>query len=112
MDTHTSTTDRTAEARDVYARDRGAGHGTTVVAWIALIVAALAMILSWMAYNRTGEDLEQKIQDAVNASVQEAQPAAQDATDATTEGVQDAGEALDAGPDGVDEDDTDTMRTQ
>lgn len=49
--------------------DRGAGHGTTVLAWIAVIVAALALILAWVAFNRTGQDLEDRIQESVQEAV-------------------------------------------
>jgi len=72
------------------------GRGASVVAWIALIVGIIALIIAWMAYNRAGVDLEQQIQ----TQVEESMRAAEDAT-------QDASDAIDAGPDGVDEDDTD-----
>lgn len=71
-------------------------RGASVVAWIALIVAIIALAIAWMAYNRTGEDLENQIQQQVEKSLNAAEDATQDASD-----------AIDAGPDGVDEDDTD-----
>lgn len=80
----------------VYTANRGA----SVVAWIALIVAIVALIIAWMAYNRTGADLEQQIQTQVEQSLNAAEDATQEATD-----------AIDAGPDGVDEDDTDVNTT-
>lgn len=55
--------------------DRSAGGGTTAVAWIALVAALLALALAWMAYNRTGENLEDRIQDAVNQSAQSVEEA-------------------------------------
>ena len=76
---------------------RGAGRGTTAVAWIALIAALLALTLAWMAYNRTGDDLENRIQQGV-----------QDAMVGAERGVNEGVNTLDEGPDGVDEDDTDT----
>ncbi|OYW42824.1 hypothetical protein B7Z28_01210 [Candidatus Saccharibacteria bacterium 32-45-3] len=76
--------------------DRGAGRGTTTVAWIALIAALLALALAWAAFNRTGQDLEDKIQQSVQESVQ-----------GIEEGAEQSGDAIDAGPDGIDEDDTD-----
>ncbi len=86
-------------ADQVYTTDRR-GRGASAVAWIALVVAILALILGWIAYNRTGEDLENQIQ----TQVQEGINAADDAAQSTEE-------AVDAGPDGVDEDDTDVQTT-
>ena len=80
----------------VYTRNRGA----SVVAWVALIVAILALILGWIAYNRTGDDLENQIQTKVQEGINAADNAAKDASN-----------AVDAGPDGVDEDDTDVQTT-
>ncbi len=74
---------------------------TSAVAWVALVVASLALILAWMAYNRTGADLEQQIRTQVQEGLNTAQDAAND-----------AGDAIDAGPDGVDEDDTDVQQAQ
>lgn len=71
-------------------------RGASVVAWIALIVAVIALVIAWIAYNRTGADLEDQIQTQVQQSLDAAESATQEATD-----------AIDAGPDGVDEDDTD-----
>ena len=76
----------------VYTTRRGA----SAVAWIALLVAAVALILAWIAYNRTGTDLEDQIKTQVQSSLNAAEQTTQDASD-----------AIDAGPDGVDEDDTD-----
>ncbi len=76
----------------VYTAHRGA----SAVAWIALIISIVALILAWVAYNRTGTDLEDQIKTQVQSSLD----AAEDATQTTTD-------AIDAGPDGVDEDDTD-----
>lgn len=76
------------------------GRGASAVAWIALIVAILALVLGWIAYNRTGEDLENQIQTRVTEALNAAENAAQDAE-----------KAVDAGPDGVDEDDTDVQPT-
>ena len=50
----------------IHTRNRGA----SAVAWIALIVAILALILGWIAYNRTGEDLENQIQTQVRRLLQ------------------------------------------
>lgn len=77
---------------------RGAGRGTTVVAWVALILALLALGFAWMAYNRTGEDLEDRIRQGVSEGLT-----------GIERGTDDAVDTLDAGPDGVDEDDTDVQ---
>lgn len=66
--------------RVVTVRDSARG-----MAVVALIVAIAALTLAWMAYNRTGADLEDRIAEQV-----------QNATDATERG-------LDTGPDGVDD---------
>jgi len=71
-------------------------RGTSVVGWIALIVAIIALAIAWMAYNRTGANLEEEVRIQVEKSLNAAEDATQDASD-----------AIDAGPDGVDEDDTD-----
>lgn len=79
-------------AETIYTERRGA----SAVAWIALILSIAALTLAWVAYNRTGENLEDQIQRQVEQSLNTAE-------DATRE----AGDRIDAGPDGVDEDDTD-----
>ena len=85
-----------AEENVVVAK-RGAGRGTTLLALLALLVALFALWLGWMAYERTGADLDQRIQQEV-----------QNAGQALDTGAQEVEDAVDAGPDGVDEDDTDT----
>lgn len=77
----------------VYSSNRGA----SAVAWIALIVAIIALILAWVAYDRTGAQLDEQIRAGVESSL-----------NATEQAAGDAADAIDAGPDGVDEDDTDT----
>ena len=71
-------------------------HGASIVAWIALVISIIALALAWMAYDRTGANLEQQIKTQVQEGINAADDAAQDASN-----------AIDAGPDGVDEDDTD-----
>lgn len=50
--------------------DRRGGSGA--VAWLALILAVLALVLAWMAYNRTGDNLENRIQQGVNRAAENA----------------------------------------
>lgn len=76
--------------RDTYVPvDRGAGRGTTTIAWIALLLSLLALGLAWWALNRTGADLTQRIQ-------QESREAAQ----SVQQGAQNTENAIDAGTDG------------
>ena len=75
---------------------RTVDRSASAVAWIALLIAVAAMVLGWLAYNRTGEDLENKIQRAVNSAVTTGSNQASDAIDS-------AENAADNGPDGVDD---------
>ncbi len=95
--------------------------GTTVVrsagstlAIIALVIALTALGLAWAAYNRSGEDLENQVQQGIEETTESTQDAANDASEAGQEAAEDAGEAgqnasdsveqgLDTGPDGVDD---------
>ena len=89
-----------ADREDVVVTNRGAGRGTTLLTWLALIVALLALWLAWAAYDRTGGNLDQRIQEQIQKSAENVQQGAQNVQD-----------AVDAGPDGVDEDPTDTPST-
>jgi sensor domain CHASE-containing protein len=42
----------------------------SALVWLALVLSVIALILAWIAYNRTGEDLESKIQEQVNRAQQ------------------------------------------
>ena len=64
----------------------------STTAMLALIISIAALTLSWIAYNRTGKDLEDSIAEQVNKASQNAQKA----TDTVEQN-------LDAGPDGVDD---------
>lgn len=41
----------------------------SVVAWLALLVAIAALTLAWLAYNRSGQDLEDRIQRQIDQSI-------------------------------------------
>jgi hypothetical protein len=73
----------------------------SIIGIIALIISIAALALAWMAYDRTGANLEQEIKTQVQQGVDSAQRATERATD-----------AIDKGPDGVDEDDTDVTPAQ
>ncbi len=85
-------------------------RGPSPVAWLALILASLALIIAWMAYNRSGKDLEDSVSDGVENVQQETQDAAdnvqngtQEAGEAVQEGTDTVEQGLDTGPDGVDD---------
>jgi sensor domain CHASE-containing protein len=42
----------------------------SALVWLAVVLSIVALILAWIAYNRTGEDLEAKIQEQVNSAQQ------------------------------------------
>lgn len=42
-------------------------------AWLALLLSLLALIVAWMAYNRTGDDLESRINQQVNEAIDKVQ---------------------------------------
>lgn len=79
-------------AETVYREKRS----SSLIGWIALVVAIVALALAWVAYDRTGANLEEQIRTQVQEGINAADNAADRAAD-----------AIDAGPDGVDEDDTD-----
>lgn len=41
----------------------------SAAAWLGIIIAIVALVLAWLAYNHTGEDLEAKIQRDINQAV-------------------------------------------
>lgn len=82
----------------------------STVSWTALIVAILALILAWTAFNRSGKDLEAMVADQVEVAVEEVREEYEQAEDAALEGVADtleigaagldsAADTLDAGAD-------------
>lgn len=86
-------------------RDNNHGHGgMRLLSWLALLLSLLALGLAYMAYQRTGADLSNEVQQQTD----QAQDAAGSAADTAEDKAQDAGQAIDAGPDGVDNDDTQT----
>lgn len=73
-------------------------NGNGIIAWLALVIAVIALALGWIAYNRTGVDLEQQIQAAAREAAeevnQEAREAEMEARQETGETLQNAGEEL------------------
>ncbi len=78
--------------------------GMKLLSWLALLLSLLALGLAYMAYQRTGANLKTDVQQGAN----QAEDAAGNAASKAGDKAQDAGQAIDAGPDGVDEDDTQT----
>lgn len=49
--------------------NRDTREGGDAVAWTAIIIAVLAMIFSWVAFNRSGADVSQVVQEEVNEAL-------------------------------------------
>lgn len=62
----------------------------SVVAWLALVLAIAALALGWIAYNRTGQDLESTIRNQVDESVNSVQQGAQDVQENVNQGANEA----------------------
>lgn len=69
-----------------------------MLSWIAIALSVLALVLSWMAYSAVS-DVDERIKRGVDSAVQ-----------TTKDAAKSTGDAIDAGPDGVDEDDTDVVQ--
>lgn len=46
-------------------------RGAHAVAWIALIIAIIAVILAWTAFNRSGGDIEALVEERVESAASE-----------------------------------------
>ena len=68
----------------------------SAVAWLALIIGTAALVIAWLAYNRSGKDLEDSVKDTANTVIDQSGQEAQNASDAIERGI-------DTGPDGVDD---------
>lgn len=77
----------------------------SVVAWIALILAVIAIILAWVAFNRTGADIEAIVQEQVEQAAAELrvdfETLEQDVRSSTADQLQDAAQEVE-----TDDDDT------
>ena len=80
----------------VVVADRGAGRGTTLLGWLALLLSILALVLAWIAYDRTGGNLDDRIQQGVQQGV---------------EGIQKEPEETNTTEDGTTQQGTDTTDT-
>ncbi len=54
---------------EVIREVRDENHGSSALGWLALILSIVALVIAWLAYNRTGEDLETKIQRQIDQSM-------------------------------------------
>lgn len=52
------------------------------VAWLALIIAVISLSLAWIAYNRSGVDLEEQVKREVEQAVTKAEKARREAENA------------------------------
>jgi DNA anti-recombination protein RmuC len=43
----------------------------TLIAWIGLVIAIIALVIAWTAYNRSGADLEAEVQRNIDQAVTE-----------------------------------------
>lgn len=68
----------------------------TIVSWLALIIAVIALFLGWVAFDRTGADLEAEIEQRTNRALQQMRLDLDRLEDRTREG---AADTLDAGAD-------------
>ena len=59
------------------------------IAWLALVVGIVALILSWVAYNRSGVDLEDQIEAAIEAAMEEVAEEVDQAEDAIEAEIRD-----------------------
>jgi hypothetical protein len=75
----------------------------STLAVIALVISLTALGLAWAAYNRSGEDLENQIQQGIEESTERTQQAAEEAGEATQDASDAVERGVDTGPDGVDD---------
>jgi hypothetical protein len=67
------------------------------VAWLALIIAVIALIVGWVAFNRSGPDVIDTLQMQVEELEQELQEVEDDVRAGTAETLEEGADALDAG---------------
>lgn len=58
------------------------------VAWVALVLALVALVLAWVAFNRTGQDVEALVEQEVQEAIEEINQTAQDAVDENATGTE------------------------
>jgi len=80
-------------------RDRSSG----AAAWLALLLAGVALLLSIVAYNRTGKHIDDAVRDAVNSVNQSAKDTTNATGNAGSRATDKAEQVIDKGPDGQDD---------
>lgn len=45
----------------------------SIVGWAALVISLIALALAWMAFNRTGTDIEAVVEQQINQATEELQ---------------------------------------
>ncbi len=78
-------------------------NGSNLLSWVAIVLAAAAMFLAVSAYNRSGENIDDRVRRIINDSSQNIQEQTDNASDEASQGVDGVEDAIDAGPDGVDD---------
>ena len=78
------------------SNDNQHSNSGRILAIIALVIAIIALTLAWMAYNRSGKDLENSITDSIEGT-------SQNAGQKTQQGLDTIENAIDTSPDGVDD---------
>lgn len=76
---------------------------TSGVAWVALILAIIALVIAIVAYNRSGENLDETIRDGASEAIDSLEEAGDDVGEGASDAVDSTEEAIDEGPDGVDD---------
>lgn len=85
---------------EIIRERRGSASGP---AWVALLIATIALIMAILAYNRSGRDIDDAVRDALNNATRTTQDATEDAGNAGSNAVDSAEQAVDNGPDGQDD---------
>lgn len=89
---------------EVYTtRDVSKSRGASAIAVLALILAIAALGLAWVAYNRTGKDLETQIQQGIERAADNVEEGAKNAGDKAQNASDKVEQGIDNGPDGVDD---------
>lgn len=70
----------------------------STVAWVALIISLVALVLAWTAFNRAGVDLEAMVAAEVEDAAEAIEAGYEATEDAVLEGT---AETLEAGADGM-----------
>ena len=68
-----------------------------------MLLAIVATVLSILAYNRSGENIDETIRDGASQVIDDVQEASEEIGEGASDAVDTSEEAIDEGPDGVDD---------